>query len=158
MLALEGVSAWVVGATCVLLALVLQVVKEGGFRRNNRHAQEGLIDSSGTICARDGTPSSSVIVIPCDRGPYPPLVLISLVLDFLLKPRAIIFCDPQLVLVGRRVADEVDPLSVIFRGGRQDVHIQGLSGFYGKVEIGGETLWVERRYFEEVRQITIPPW
>ena len=90
------------------------------------------------------------MVIPCDKGPYPPLALGSLFFDFLLKPRAIVLCDSELLLVERNSANELQPKSIVYRGSPEDLRLQRVGWLYARVALGQELLWIERKYFQDM--------
>lgn len=147
--ALEGSATWIAGIISCFLALLCQMVKEGHFRRNSQDIQQCILRSSSDTCQ---TPVPISVVIPCDQGPHPLLALPIPFLGSRLKSRAIILCDSELVLVSR-ASGEARITGVVSRYKLGDLHVQRLGGLYVKVQLGEEQLWVERKYFDDVRAV-----
>lgn len=93
-------------------------------------------------------------LIPCQRGPYPPFAT-GVFLDLLTKGRVIIVTSSDVILADRsRNIPKIKGL--VYRASIDQLQILNLRGFYGRLEFGGERLWVDRRWFAEVREIVGP--
>lgn len=134
------------GVLGIVLAMLFHIMKVGQFQRNSLDVQFRLTESASKFCQQTSRPLK---VIPCDQGPYPLLAFTSLFLDFLLESRAIIICDDELILVARSPGEAhiSNVISYHRPGALQVIRLRGL---YGKVQLGTERLWIERKYFKDV--------
>lgn len=150
---IEDIASFVVAILGIGLAVLFQMIKEGQFRRNSYDIQHSITLSSAEFCR--GTPAPS-FVVPCDSGPYPLLAFSILFLDCRLKSRAIVACGTDVMLLAR-ASGEARITDVVSCHKLEDLRILRLGGLYGKVELGMERLWIERKYFNDVKAINRLP-
>jgi hypothetical protein len=138
---------WLVWFT-VALVILFQLGKEGLFRRFSKGYARRLHSEAAAIT---GESSRSPTLIPCERGVYPPLATL-LFLDVLTKGRVLIVTSSEVMLVDRyRNCPKMK--DIVCRDNLDRLRILNLRGLYGKLEFGGEKLWIDRRWFSEVREI-----
>lgn len=132
----------------VLVIVVAQLAKEGFFRRNSRRYVEKLRDQGFQVA---GMASPCQIVIPCQKGLYPPVA--SLLLFDVASRGRVLFVSKSGAALYERALDLPILERLVLRASVIEIRIINLRGLYGRIELGHEKLWVERRWFSQVRNM-----
>lgn len=134
----------------VLIVVFAQLVLEGFTFKDPPMERRQRQQLGRSAAAAINGASSPQAVIMCDRL-YPPLAAL-LFLDIFYPRRVLIWMDSTLWLyeVGRRSRLK----RLVFQGTTENLAVSPLRGLFAKVAIGDQQVWVNRRYFGDVRSIT----